>query len=300
MASSENTTDMNENYSKSGAVLAKNEPIEKKLERKLSIEIKKVPLQESPKSFEASAGLQRGLGIKMKSASSYAVDQLAKPPMSTSLESLSVMSSNPCIDCRSFKSVKTLEDTPHQRSCNPPRPDHLPLEKELSVSTNFGNEQTKCKNVSSSADKHLDTYSFDSKTVLNSSVLASQTTSLSDHSNAPTPQAPLSFTNPLHSDDSDTEENNSYGSMTKSLSNISTASATVSAVSATESSSRKVVPMSIARHDKKHTSAEKGKSYLLSSSFILRHAFYFLHNALLTIVFAKIRDGLNLEIGHVP
>lgn len=193
----------------------------------------------------------------MKSASSYAVDQLAKPPMSTSLESLSVMSSNPCIDCRSFKSVKTLEDTPHQRSCNPPRPDHLPLEKELSVSTNFGNEQTKCKNVSSSADKHLDTYSFDSKTVLNSSVLASQTTSLSDHSNAPTPQAPLSFTNPLHSDDSDTEENNSYGSMTKSLSNISTASATVSAVSATESSSRKVVPMSIARHDKKHTSAEK-------------------------------------------
>lgn len=257
MASSENTTDMNENYSKSGAVLAKNEPIEKKLERKLSIEIKKVPLQESPKSFEASAGLQRGLGIKMKSASSYAVDQLAKPPMSTSLESLSVMSSNPCIDCRSFKSVKTLEDTPHQRSCNPPRPDHLPLEKELSVSTNFGNEQTKCKNVSSSADKHLDTYSFDSKTVLNSSVLASQTTSLSDHSNAPTPQAPLSFTNPLHSDDSDTEENNSYGSMTKSLSNISTASATVSAVSATESSSRKVVPMSIARHDKKHTSAEK-------------------------------------------
>ncbi|XP_077327996.1 tyrosine-protein phosphatase non-receptor type 12 isoform X3 [Lithobates pipiens] len=256
MASSENTTDMNENYSKSGAVLAKNEPIvEKKLERKLSIEIKKVPLQESPKSFEASAGLQRGLGIKMKSASSYAVDQLAKPPMSTSLESLSVMSSNSCIDCRSFKSVKSLEDAHHQRSCNPPRPDHLPLEKELSISTNFGNEQTKSKNVSSSADKHLDTYSFDSKTVLNSSVLASQTTSLSDHSNAPTPQAPLSFTNPLHSDDSDTEEN-SYGSMKKSLSNISTASATVSAVSA-ESSTRKVVPMSIARHDVKHTSAAK-------------------------------------------
>ncbi|XP_077327997.1 tyrosine-protein phosphatase non-receptor type 12 isoform X4 [Lithobates pipiens] len=259
MASSENTTDMNENYSKSGAVLAKNEPIvEKKLERKLSIEIKKVPLQESPKSFEASAGLQRGLGIKMKSASSYAVDQLAKPPMSTSLESLSVMSSNSCIDCRSFKSVKSLEDAHHQRSCNPPRPDHLPLEKELSISTNFGNEQTKSKNVSSSADKHLDTYSFDSKTVLNSSVLASQTTSLSDHSNAPTPQAPLSFTNPLHSDDSDTEEN-SYGSMKKSLSNISTASATVSAVSA-ESSTRKVVPMSIARHDVKHTSAAKGFS----------------------------------------
>ncbi|XP_018415940.1 PREDICTED: tyrosine-protein phosphatase non-receptor type 12 isoform X1 [Nanorana parkeri] len=264
MASSENRTDMNENYSKSGVVSGKNEPIvEKKLERKLSIEIKKVPLQESPKSFEASAGLHRGLGIKMKSASSYAVDQLAKPPMSTSLESLSGMTLNPCIDCRSLKSAKTLEDAPHQRSCNPPsRPDHLPLERELSVSTNSSNEQTKCKNVSSSADKHLDTYSFDSKTVLNSSVLTSQI-SLSDPSNVPTLQAPLSFTNPLHSDDSDIEENNAYGSMTKSLSNISTASAIVSAVSATESSTRKVLPMSIARHDTpgiKNLGAEKDQA----------------------------------------
>ncbi|KAM5170942.1 tyrosine-protein phosphatase non-receptor type 12 isoform 2-T2 [Mantella aurantiaca] len=263
MTSAENTTDMNENYSKSGGVSGKNEPVvEKKLERKLSIEIKKVPLQESPKSFEASAGLHRGLGIKMKSASSYTVDQIAKPPMSTSLESLSVVSSNPCIDCRSLKSAKTLEDSPHQRSCDPPsRPDHLPLEKELSISANLGNEQSKCKNVSSSADKHLDSYAFDGKTVLNSSVPASQMTS--DHSNAPLLQAPLSFTNPLHSDDSDTEENHSYGSMTKSLSNISTASATVSAVSATESSTRKVVPMSIARHDTpvmKHISADKDEA----------------------------------------
>lgn len=260
---------MNENYSKSGVVSGKNEPVvEKKLERKLSIEIKKVPLQESPKSFEASAGLHRGLGIKMKSASSYAVDQLAKPPMSASLESLSVLSLNPCIDCRSLKSAKTLEDAPHQRSCDPPpRPDHLPLERELSFSTNSGNAQAKCEIVSSSADKHLDTYSFDSKTVLNSSVLTSQITSLSNPSNVPTLQAPLSFTNPLHSDDSDTEENNSYGSMTKSLSNISTASATVSAVSATESSTRKVVPMSIARHDTpvvKNRSAERGRFDLFS------------------------------------
>ncbi|XP_072257824.1 tyrosine-protein phosphatase non-receptor type 12 isoform X2 [Pyxicephalus adspersus] len=263
MASSENTTDMNENYSKSGVVSGKNEPIvEKKLERKLSIEIKKVPLQESPKSFEASAGLHRGLGIKMKSASSYAVDQIVKPPMSTSLESLSSMTANSCIDCRSLKSGKTLEDSPHQRRCDPPRPDHLPLDKELSACPYLGNEQTKCKNVSSSADQSLDTYSTDSKTVLNSSVITSQMTSQSDHSNAPTLQAPLSFTKPLHSDDSDIEENISYGSMTKSLSTISTASATVSAVSATESS-RKVVPMSIARHDApviKHLISEKDQA----------------------------------------
>ncbi|XP_075064829.1 tyrosine-protein phosphatase non-receptor type 12 [Mixophyes fleayi] len=272
MVSSENATDMNENYNKAGDGSGKNEPIvEKKLERKLSIEIKKVPLQESPKSFETSAGLHRGLGIKMKSASSYSIDQSPKTQVSSSLESLSVTSSNSFNDCRSWKSAKTLEDAPlHRSSDTPTRPDHLPLGKGLSVSTTLSTEHAKCKNVSDSTDKHLDACSSDNKTVLNSNFLTSQIVSQVDQNNTPSLQTPLSFTNPLHSDDSDTEEGDSYRSMTKSLSNISTASAMVSAATASENpSTRKVLPMSIARHDSsvtKHSSTEKDHADQLSDT----------------------------------
>ncbi|XP_069621232.1 tyrosine-protein phosphatase non-receptor type 12 [Ranitomeya imitator] len=261
IVSSETRTDMNENYNKTGDAMEKGEPtVEKKIERKLSIEIKKVPLQESPKSFETTTGLQRGLGFKIKSASSYAIDQLPKTQVSSSLESLSLISSNPCVDCRSSISTKSLEDVPLERSLDvPKRPDHLPLEIGLSTSSTVGNEHMTCKNESSSADKHIDMCHSDSKTLLNSNVLASQAGSHIDLKNTPALQAPLSFTNPLHSDDSDTEEGNSYGSMEKTLSNISTASATVSAASENPST-RKVLPMSIARHDSsvKCLGSEKG------------------------------------------
>ncbi|XP_072003333.1 tyrosine-protein phosphatase non-receptor type 12 [Engystomops pustulosus] len=257
IVTSENTTDMNENYNKIGDILEKGEPtVEKKLERKLSIEIKKVPLQESPKSFETTTGLQRGLGFKIKSASAYAIDQLPKTQVSSSLESLSLFSSNPCIDCQSSRSTKSLEDVPTERSSEPlTRPDHLPLEQGFSVSATLGNEH---KAESSSADKHLDICHSDSKTLLNSNVLASQTGSHGDLINTPALQAPLSFTNPLHSDDSDTEEGYSYGAMGKNLSTISTASATVSGACENQLT-RKVLPMSIARHDSsmKHPCSDK-------------------------------------------
>ncbi|KAG9489977.1 hypothetical protein GDO78_005736 [Eleutherodactylus coqui] len=261
VVSSENTTDMNENYNKTGDGMEKGEgTVEKKLERKLSIEIKKVPLQESPKSFETTTGLQRGLGFKVKSASSYAIDQLPKTQVSSSLDSLSLISSNPCVDCRSSRSTISLEDVPLEKSSHPAtRPDHLPLDKGLSIPAPLANEHTECKK-SSSADKHLDVCLSDSMTLLNSNVLTSQEGSHVDLNNTPAIQAPLCFTNPLHSDDSDTEEKPSYGSTEKNLCNISTTSATVSA--APENlSTRKVLPMSIARHDSsmKRACSEKGK-----------------------------------------
>lgn len=76
-----------------------------------------------------------------------------------------------------------------------------------------------------------------------------------DHQNSsPLFRAPLSFTNPLHSEDLDSDERNSDGAVTKNKTNISTASATVSAATSTESiSTRKVLPMSIARHDMAET-----------------------------------------------
>ncbi|KAM4748333.1 tyrosine-protein phosphatase non-receptor type 12 [Rhinophrynus dorsalis] len=252
--SSENPTDLNENYSKSEEVIGKNESaVEKKLERKLSIEIKKVPLQEGPKSFEGSTGLHRGLGIKVKSSPSNATDQSSKTPEFSSLETIIGLPSNSCVDCMNSKLAKNLEGMSNQRNSEPPpRPDHLPLEKGLSMTS------AKCKNVSSSAEKSVAACSSDSESIPNPVFL---TTEIQAGECTLSLQAPLSFTNPLHSDDSDIEEGNSFGSITKSLSSISTASATVSAASALENpSSRKVVPMSIARHTSsspKHSKSEK-------------------------------------------
>ncbi|XP_053321451.1 tyrosine-protein phosphatase non-receptor type 12 [Spea bombifrons] len=240
--SSENSTDLNENFSKSGEVLGKNEPaVERKLERKLSIEIKKVPLQEGPKSFESSTGLHRGLGIKMKSTSCYAIDQSLKMPESGSVDSVVGLTSNACVSCRSSKPSKMLEDKPHQRSSDhPPRPDHLPLEKGLAMSSALETEHKHKEMDGSSA----------TESISNATVTSHIQSLVEDQSVPRSLQAPLSFTNPLHSDDSDIDEENSFGSVSKSLSNISTASATVSAVLAAENlSTRKVLPMSIARHD---------------------------------------------------
>ncbi|XP_075455733.1 tyrosine-protein phosphatase non-receptor type 12 isoform X2 [Ascaphus truei] len=272
VVSAEKPTDMNENYSKSGEVLGKHEPaMEKKLERKLSIEIKKVPLQECPKSFEANTGLHRGLGIKIKSTSSYAVDQSSKTPESSAVESAVDLSLNACADCKGSKPAKSL-DVQNQRSFNPlPRPDHLPLEKGLTTSSARGVEHAQCKEVSSKAKKHLGVCSSDLKTIPNTTFLTSQTSSqVGDHCSTLSVSAPLSFTNPLHSDDSDTDEGNTYGSMTKSLSNISTASATVSAASAAENTStRKVLPMFIARHDSSFAKQSKSEKDCMESSSVL-------------------------------
>ncbi|XP_053575144.1 tyrosine-protein phosphatase non-receptor type 12 [Bombina bombina] len=262
MVTSENPTDMNENYSKTGDVSGKQEPAaEKKLECKLSFEIKKIPLQESPRSFETNTGLQRGLGIKIKSTSSYAIDQLSKVQETSSLESIVDLSSNACTDCRSSKPGKVSGDMQHQRSSDPlPRPDHLPLEKGFAMDT----EHLKCKTVSSAAEKPLDMCISDSKTVSNTTVQASQ--SQADRGGTLIPQPPLSFTNPLHSDDSDTDDCNSYGSMAKSLSNISIASGTVSASLASENpSARKVLPMSIAAPKK--SKSEKGNTGDIEDTF---------------------------------
>uniref|UniRef100_A0A8B9JQY6 Tyrosine-protein phosphatase non-receptor type 12 n=1 Tax=Astyanax mexicanus TaxID=7994 RepID=A0A8B9JQY6_ASTMX len=93
MLATEQDPDLNKNYSKppSGATP---EPAAKRLERKLSIEIKKVPLQEGPRSFEGNSMLQRSHAFKARTNAS---------------------------------SCSLSED-----SDNPPRPNHLPLGKQKS------------------------------------------------------------------------------------------------------------------------------------------------------------------------
>ncbi len=72
LASNQNP-DLNENYSKPGQ-----DGPDRRLERKLSIEIKKVPLQEGPRSFEGNSSLQRSHAFKRSNTGSMC-EESAEP-----------------------------------------------------------------------------------------------------------------------------------------------------------------------------------------------------------------------------
>ncbi|XP_007942893.1 tyrosine-protein phosphatase non-receptor type 12 [Orycteropus afer afer] len=272
VSSEQHSTDLNRNFNKSTELLGKNdttvEQIEKKLERNLSFEIKKVPLQEGPKSFDGNTLLNRGHAIKIKSSSPCIMDKISKPQeLSSGDLKVDEISQNSCVDCsvtQSDKAPAPSSEETQKNSETPPRPDCLPLDEKGHVLWSFHGTENALLKPDSSEGKSSDIHSQTIKTV---SLTPSPTTQveiheLMDHHNSsPLFRAPLSFTNPLHSDDSDSDERNSDGGVTRNKTNISTASATVSAATGTESiSSRKVLPMSIARHDKAgtiHSGAEK-------------------------------------------
>lgn len=270
VSSEQHSTDLNRNYNKSTELPGRNEPaveqIDKKLERNLSFEIKKVPLQEGPKSFEGNTLLNRGHAIKVKSASPCMSDKISKSQeLSSGDLKVDAISQNSCVDCSATQSNKA-PDIPAEESQNsdpPPRPDRLPLDEKRQVTWSFSGPENTLPMPDSSEGKSSDTHCPTVKTV---SLMPSPTTQvethdLVDHNSSPLFRAPLSFTNPLHSDDSDSDERDSDGAVNKNKTNISTASATVSAATSTESiSARKVLTMSIARHDIAgtiHSGAEK-------------------------------------------
>ncbi|KAB0404368.1 hypothetical protein E2I00_018214, partial [Balaenoptera physalus] len=274
VSSEQHSTDLNRNYNKSTELTGKNEStveqIDKKLERNLSFEIKKVPLQEGPKSFEGNTLLNRGHAIKIKSASASpcTIDKIFKSQELNSRDlKINDISQNSCVDCNATQSNKApviLPEESQKNSDTPPRPDRLPLDEKGHAPWSFhGPENTLPMPDSSegkSSDTHCQTMKTGSSTPSPTTQLA--THDLTDHHNSsPLFRAPLSFTNPLHSDDSDSDERNSDGAVTKNKTSISTASATVSAAASTESiSTRKVLSMSIARHDIAgtiHSGAEK-------------------------------------------
>lgn len=91
---SDQNPDLNENYNKAGPTVPAPPPAEgpdRRLEPKLSIEIKKVPLQEGPRSFEGNSVLQRS---------------------------------------HAFKRSNTSSSSMSEESDEPPRPNHLPLKEE--------------------------------------------------------------------------------------------------------------------------------------------------------------------------
>nr|XP_048289485.1 tyrosine-protein phosphatase non-receptor type 12 isoform X1 [Myodes glareolus] len=259
LSSEQHSADLNRNYNKSSDLTGKNEsPIEhvdKKLERNLSFEIKKVPLQEGPKSFDGNTLLNRGHAIKIKSASSPMVDKTSRPQeLNSGNLKVDGVSQNSCVDCSVTNSDRVPESSEEsQNSHTPPRPDRLPLEKTGHVTWSFHGPEHATPASDSSDGKSPDSHPQPVKTT--SSAAASPADAdtqerVDHHSSSPLLRAPLSFTNPLHSDDSDSEDRDSDGAVTKNKTSISTASATVSAASSAESSStRKVLPMSIARQN---------------------------------------------------
>ncbi|XP_072615982.1 tyrosine-protein phosphatase non-receptor type 12 isoform X3 [Vulpes vulpes] len=272
VSSEQHSTDLNRNYNKSAELPGKNEStieqMDKKLERNLSFEIKKVPLQEGPKSFDGNTLLNRGHAIKIKSTPPCISDKISKlQELSSGDLKVDDVSQNSCVDCSATQSNKiplTPPEESQKNSGTPPRPDRLPLDEKGHVTWSFHGPENTLPRPDSSEGKPSDIPCQAMKTV---SVTPSPTTpvethDLADHHNSsPLFRAPLSFTNPLHSDDSDSDERNSDGAVTKNKTNISTASATVSGATSTESiSTRKVLPMSIARHDIAgtiHSGAEK-------------------------------------------
>ncbi|XP_049995765.1 tyrosine-protein phosphatase non-receptor type 12 isoform X1 [Alexandromys fortis] len=260
VSSEQHSAGLNRNYNKSSDLTGKNEsPVEhvdKKLERNLSFEIKKVPLQEGPKSFDGNTLLNRGHAIKIKSASSSVVDKTSRPQeLNSGNLKVDGVPQNSCVDCSVTNSDRVPDSSEEsQNSHTPPRPDRLPLNKTGHVAWSFHGPEHATPVSDSSDGKSPDNHSQPVKTASSAAAASPADADPHErvdlHSSSPLLRAPLSFTNPLHSDDSDSEDRDSDGAVTKSKTSISTASATVSAASSAESScTRKVLPMSIARQN---------------------------------------------------
>ncbi|XP_076862576.1 tyrosine-protein phosphatase non-receptor type 12 isoform X2 [Brachyhypopomus gauderio] len=180
---------------------------EKRVERKLSIEIKKVPLQEGLRSFEGSSSLHRVHAFKARSNTAG----------SSSSSSLS-------------------ED-----SDNPPRPNNLPLRRQKGHATWTRSAPDK---VSSPAERSPSPASAPVHAPVHDPDPAPDPAPAPAPEPAPLRTA-LCFTNPLHSDHSDPEPEDAEGPSPDSRSSVSTATATVSAAPHEDHAPRKVTSMSI-------------------------------------------------------
>ncbi|XP_048355963.1 tyrosine-protein phosphatase non-receptor type 12 isoform X1 [Sphaerodactylus townsendi] len=263
IVSSEHSADVNENYSKASDHSGKNELseyVEKKLECNLSFEIKKVPLQEGPRSFDGNSLLNRGHAIKIKSGPSCALDKTFKPQEQGSGDASVDTLQNSCMECNMQQQNTAVISSLEGHQCligsdSVQRPDCLPL-KEKGCGRWLLQGAENVQPTSTPEDTQFAVLCPGVKSLSVSPNSPSQmdlsSNKLTDlhHTAAVSVRVPLCFTNPLHSDDSDTDEMNSGEARSQSMSNISTASATVSAAVSTENiSARKVLPMSIARQD---------------------------------------------------
>ncbi|XP_038155754.1 tyrosine-protein phosphatase non-receptor type 12 isoform X2 [Cyprinodon tularosa] len=252
--------DLNDNYNKSSSASTKPEsgqtqtpssPLSPtaeccgapRIERKLSIEIKKVPLQEGPRSFDtsssvgannstnSSSALQRGHAFKARSGQT-----LLTSSSSLSEDSGTEGGAGGCEEGHCDGSVLT-------------RPNHLPVTSESKEKTEEVKSGHAAWNSPEKTFPKTTSSSSSSDRVAPSSSSSSHISSSSSSSSSTPVRTALSFTNPLHSDNSDEEGNEEMAELKEGYhKNVSTASATVTSSPhlETQQSVRKVLPMSIA------------------------------------------------------
>ncbi|XP_034019512.1 tyrosine-protein phosphatase non-receptor type 12-like isoform X3 [Thalassophryne amazonica] len=230
-----------------------------RIERKLSIEIKKVPLQEGPRSFDTSPSMGVAGGLGTGSTNNTSMLQRSHAFKSRSGQSLLTSSSSLSEDSGTEGGSGGFGES-QVDACLPTRPNHLPMkggEKEEAQ----GGETTDLKaghavwaQPCSSPDKRFPKTSSSSSSsdhVVPSSSSSSHISSSSSSSSSTPVRTALSFTNPLHSDYSDEDGDGEMSGGRDFRTNVSTVMAVVTSTShhGDQQLVRKVLPMSIAGQD---------------------------------------------------
>lgn len=227
-----------------------------RIERKLSIEIKKVPLQEGPRSFDTSSSMGVAGGVGCGSTNSTGMLQRSHAFKARSGQSLLTSSSSLSEDSGTEGGAGGFGDNQADGGVLA-RPNHLPVKSERGEAQ--GGEKVEAKaghavwaQPCNSPEKHFQKTSSSSSSsdrVAPSSSSSSHLSSSTSSSSSTPVRTALSFTNPLHSDNSDEEGDGELcGGREGYHTSVSTATAVVTASPqhGEQPSVRKVSPMSIA------------------------------------------------------
>nr|XP_057933645.1 tyrosine-protein phosphatase non-receptor type 12 isoform X2 [Doryrhamphus excisus] len=220
-----------------------------RIERKLSIEIKKVPLQEGPRSFDTSSssvGVGGG-GVGGGSTNSGAALQRCHAFKARSGHTLLTSSSSLSEDSGTEAGAGGCRETGVDGG-PPPRPNHLPVKSDKA---DLKSGQATWTQPCSSPEKAFPKTSSSSSSsdhVAPSSSSSSHLSSSSSSSSSTPVRTALSFTNPLHSDNSDDEDGDGEMSAAgRECYHTSVSTATVASLHFGDHHLvRKVSPMSIA------------------------------------------------------
>uniref|UniRef100_A0A3Q3JR48 protein-tyrosine-phosphatase n=1 Tax=Monopterus albus TaxID=43700 RepID=A0A3Q3JR48_MONAL len=221
-----------------------------RIERKLSIEIKKVPLQEGPRSFDTSSSISVAGGHGSSSVNSTSVLHRSHAFKARTGQSLLTSSSSLSEDSGT-EGVAGGES--HADRGILARPNHLPV-KSGEKGEAQGGERGEMKAGHATWAQPCNTlekqFPKTSSSSSSSERAAASSSSSSHLSSSSTPvRTALSFTNPLHSDNSDEEgDGEMFGGKEGYCTNISTATTMVAAVPhhGDQQPLRKVLPMLIA------------------------------------------------------
>ncbi|XP_038594876.1 tyrosine-protein phosphatase non-receptor type 12 isoform X1 [Micropterus salmoides] len=228
-----------------------------RIERKLSIEIKKVPLQEGPRSFDTSSSIGVAAGIGSGTTNSAAMLHRSHAFKARTGQSLLTSSSSLSEDSGTEGGAGGCGES-HIDGGVLARPNHLPVKSEKGEPQGGERAEVKaghaawaqpCGSPERLFPKTSSSSSSSDRVAPSSSSSSSHLSSSSSSSSSTPVRTALSFTNPLHSDNSDEEgDGEMSGGKAAYRTNVSTVTAMVTAPPhhGEQQPVRKVSPMSIA------------------------------------------------------